>query len=167
MNVLMWWAAAPCVFSIPGCTVAVWAAPYVQGLSSPYFSCHRASSRWSVTQFVSILVERQQGRATQKSVTSEIASRWVFTDTEESLILEDGALDLVKLELLSDNIGLPLLSREQAGALVFQIRCLRKMGEEVQSSVCVWSHSPHCTVPRCLVIPLRSSGIKPIQSRSV
>lgn len=162
----MWWAAAPWVFSIPGCTVAVWAAPYVQGPSSPYFSCHRASSRWSMTRFVLILVERQQGRATPKSVTSEISSRWVFTDTEESLILEDRALDLVKLELLSGNIGLPLLSREQAGTLVFQIS-LMKMGEEVQSSVSVWSHSPHCTVPRCLVIPLRSSGIKPILSRSL
>lgn len=58
-----------------------------------------------------------------------------FPGTEELLILEDGALDLVKLELLSDSIGLPPLGREQAGALVFQIRCLMKMGVEIQSSV--------------------------------
>lgn len=60
-----------------------------------------------------------------------------FSDTDELLILEDGALDLVKLELLSDDIGLPLLGREQAGALPFQIRCLMKMSVKVQRSLCV------------------------------
>lgn len=133
----------------------------------PHFSCH-STSRCPVTQFILIPVERQWGRATQKGVTTEISSRWVFfSGTEESLILEDRTSDLVKLELLSHNIGLLLLGREQARALVVQIRCVIKMGVEIQSSLCVWSCNPCCTIPHRLVILFKSSGIKPVWSRSL
>lgn len=83
-----------------------------------------------MTWYVLILVETQKsekqgerlGKAAQKSVTSEVSPRnFCFSDTGKLLMLEDEALGLGELELLSDSTGLPLLGRE---LLCFQLGLL-------------------------------------------
>lgn len=82
-----------------------------------------------MTWYVLILVETQKsekkgerlGKAAQKSVTSEISPRNFFSDTGKLLMLEDEALGLGELELLSDSTGLPLLGRK---LLCFQLGLL-------------------------------------------